>query len=99
MPELSLAGRTVVVTRPAPGTLAQRLAEARAIVEHVPLIVIGPPRDGGLALRSKLARLSAIEWLVVTSANGAAVVGDAAAQTPSVRLAAVGKATATALEA
>jgi uroporphyrinogen-III synthase len=96
--ELGLAGRTVVVTRPSPGTLADVLVAAGATVEHVPLIAIGPPADGGAGLRAALADLAGIDWLVVTSANGAAAVGDAAAGAPHLRLAAVGVATATELE-
>ena len=99
MDESPLAGRIVVVTRPAPGTLAERLAAAGATVEHVPLIAVGPPSDGGLALHAALRDLASFEWLVVTSANGAAAVGDAAAHAPTVRVAAVGAATAAALEA
>jgi uroporphyrinogen-III synthase len=94
----SLAGRSVVVTRPAAGTLAARLADRGAVVEHVPLIAIGPPSDGGAALDAALARLASFDWLVVTSANGAAQVGAAAAAHPRLRLAAVGVATAAALE-
>ena len=93
-----LAGRTVVVTRPSPGTLAARLAAEGATVAHVPLIAIGPPDDGGAALRGALDALGNFDWLVVTSANGAAAVGDAVVRVPDVRLAAVGRATAAALE-
>jgi uroporphyrinogen-III synthase len=93
-----LAGRTIVVTRPSPGTLADRLTDAGATVEHVPLIAIGPPGDGGAALRAALADLGGFDWLVVTSANGAAAVGDAVADAPHLRLATVGTATAAELE-
>ena len=44
-----------------------------------------------------LGQLADFDWLVVTSANGAEAVGDFAAGVPSVRLAAVGMATAAAL--
>ena len=94
----ALAGRTIVLTRPSPGTLADRLTNAGATVEHVPLIDIGPPGDGGAALRAALADLSDFDWLVVTSANGAAAVGDAVAGAAHLRLAAVGTATAAELE-
>jgi uroporphyrinogen-III synthase len=93
-----LTGRAVVLTRPSTGTLGERLAEAGARVEHVPLIAIGPPRDGGAALTGALGELAGFDWLVVTSANGAARVGAAAAGHPHVRLAAVGAASAAALE-
>ena len=79
------------------GTLGARLAAAGARVEHVPLIAIGPPADGGSALHAALGDLAEFDWLVVTSANGAAAVGDAVAGAPDVRLAAVGPATAAAL--
>jgi uroporphyrinogen-III synthase len=92
--EFAIDGRTVVLTRPSPGTLADRLTAAGARTEHVPLIAIGPPADGGAALRAALADLASFDWLVVTSTNGAAAVGDAAAGSPHLRLAAVGPATA-----
>lgn len=95
----ALAGARVALTRPAPGELADRLIELGATVVHVPLIEIGDAADGGLALRGALGRLGAFDWLVVTSANGARRVGAAARQHPAVRLAAVGPATAAALEA
>ena len=98
MSELALAGRTIVLTRPSPGTLAERLTNAGASVEHVPLIAIGPPADGGAALQAALADLGRFDWLVVTSANGAAEVGEAVAGAPHLRLAAVGMATAAELE-
>jgi uroporphyrinogen-III synthase len=94
----ALAGRTIVLTRPSAGTLAERLTQAGARVEHVPLIAIGPPGDGGAALRAAVADLAAFDWLVVTSANGAAAVGEAAGGAAHLRLAAVGAATAVELE-
>jgi uroporphyrinogen-III synthase len=94
-----LAGRTIVVTRTAPGTLAARLAALGAIVEHVPLVDVGPPADGGAALRTALRDVATFDWVVVTSANGAAAVGEAVAAAGDVRLAAVGAATAAALAA
>ena len=95
--DVPLAGRTVVVTRPSPGSLAVRLTAAGASVEHVPLIAFGPPTDGGSELRAALGQLATFDWLVVTSATGAEAVGDSAAGVPNVRLAAVGLATAAAL--
>ena len=65
----------------------------------MPLIAIGPPADGGGALRAALNDVAGFDWVVVTSSNGAAAVGDAVAGAPGVRLAAVGPATARALEA
>jgi uroporphyrinogen-III synthase len=95
---IELAGRTVVLTRATTGSLGERLTEVGAHVGHVPLIAVGPPSDGGASLRAALEGLAGFDWLVVTSANGAASVGTAAADHPRVRLAAVGAATAAALE-
>src|SRR5262245_25611095 len=97
--ERALAGRTVVVTRPTVGTLGPRLADRGAAVEHVPLIAIGPPSDGGVALDAALAALGSFDWLVVTSSNGAERVAAAARAHPHVRLGAVGAATASILAA
>jgi uroporphyrinogen-III synthase len=97
MPARSLDGRTVVITRPTPGSLARRLEELGARVEHVPLIAVGPPGDGGAALAAALSDLDTYDWLVVTSANGAASVATAVAGHRHIRLAAVGAATAAAL--
>jgi uroporphyrinogen-III synthase len=89
-----LAGRRVLVTRERPGELGARLEQRGALVVHVPLIAIEDPPDGGAALVAALDHLEDHEWLVVTSAAGAERVGTAAAACPSVRLAAVGTATA-----
>jgi uroporphyrinogen-III synthase len=94
-----LEGRRIVITRPTTGRLGERLVADGAQVDHVPLISIGPPADGGAALRAALAELDRFDWLVVTSGNGAAEVGDAAAGHRAVHLAAVGPATAAVLEA
>ena len=94
-----LAGRSIAITRPEAGELGERLAALGATIVHVPLIEVGEPADGGVSLRAALARLDAFDWLVVTSANGARRAGPAAAAHPALRLAAVGPATAAALEA
>ena len=75
------------------------MADLGATVVHVPLIAIGPPADGGAALRAALNDVADFDWVVVASANGAAAVGEAVAGAPGVRLAAVGSTTAPALEA
>ena len=95
--ERPLAGRRIALTRPEPGALGAALAELGAEVVHVALLEIGPPPDGGASLRRALARLVSFDWLVVTSANGARAVGEAAAGAGGVRLAAVGPATAAVL--
>jgi uroporphyrinogen-III synthase len=85
----------VALTRPEPGPLAARLESLGATVVHVPLIEI----SDAPGLTAALARLESFDWLVVTSVNGAVRVGAAAAEHPSLRLAAVGPATAAALAA
>ena len=96
---MSLEGRRIALTRPEPGALGERLTTLGAHVVHVPLIAIDDPADGGAALRRALARLRSFDWLVVTSANGARRAGPTARSHPTVRLAAVGRATAGALAA
>jgi uroporphyrinogen-III synthase len=90
----SLDGCRVLVTRERPGDLAGLLESRGATVIHLPLIAVVDPVDGGRALREELSRLDAYDWLVVTSPAGAERVGDAARSMPSLRLAAVGTATA-----
>ncbi len=89
-----LDGCRVLVTRERPGELAAKLAERGALVIHVPLITVVDPADEGRALRESLSRLEQYDWLIVTSPAGAERVGAAARFVPSVRLAAVGTATA-----
>ena len=100
MNSTSIAGRTVVLTRPLQQSiqLERELIALGAHVVQMPLIAIALPLDKGEALNTSLANLQQYDWLVVTSANGAAQVAGALSQM-SVRpkLAAVGKATADAL--
>jgi uroporphyrinogen-III synthase len=84
----------VLVTRERPGELAEKLTARGATVIHVPLVATTDPSDGGAELRDALSDLRGVDWLVVTSAAGAERVGGAAAEVPSLRLAAVGTATA-----
>ncbi len=88
-----LRGMTVVVVREDPGALETMLTAEGAVMLHMPLIATADPDDGGAALRAELDRLDQYDWLVVSSAHGADRVGPAAAGS-SVRLAAVGRATA-----
>lgn len=88
----------MLVTRERPGELAEMLTARGATVIHVPLVAVDDPSDGGAALREALSDLAAFDWLVVTSAAGAERVGSAAVEVPGTRLAAVGTATARALE-
>jgi len=97
---VSLAGRRVVVTRPAAQAqpLVDRLREFGAEPVVVPLIEIVAPTDGGAALGDALSRLAEFDWIVVTSANGAGRVAAALAHSSTrPRIAAVGAATAAAL--
>lgn len=88
--------KRVLVTRPLPraAELAARLAEHGIEGIGVPTVSIVPTL-GGLA--DRLARLRAGDWLVVTSANGAAAVvaalGRGSSLPVGVRVAAVGPAT------
>ncbi len=84
----------MLVTRERPGELAAKLSERGATVIHVPLIAVVDAADGGRALREALSRLEQYDWLAVTSPAGAERVGAAARLVSSVRLAAVGTATA-----
>ena len=93
-----LEGCRVVVTRERPGQLAAKLIDRGATVIHVPLIAVVDPADDGRALADELNRLAEFDWLVVTSQAGAERVGEAAGRAPGVRLAAVGTATAHALQ-
>ncbi len=89
-----LRGCTVVVTREQSGDLGRMLDESGATVVHVPLIEVV---DGDLdALAAAWA--ADPDWLVVTSAAGAARVVDEVARRRRLGLAAVGTATARCLE-
>jgi uroporphyrinogen-III synthase len=94
--EQPLRGRTIVTTRDEPGALDELLAGLGADVVPVPLIEIAEAPDGGAAMAAALERIDTFDWLVVTSRHGAERVADAA-RASSVRLAAVGTATATVL--
>ncbi len=71
MPEL--AGRQIVVTRATPqaAPLIAAIAERGGEAISLPLLEILDAEDGGLALRDALAELTAGDWLVVLSPNGA----------------------------
>jgi uroporphyrinogen-III synthase len=97
-PTSALAGRRVLVTRERLGELGSMLAARGAVAVHAPLIAVREPVDGGAALELALKGLADHDWLIVTSAAGAERVGAAVRRTPGVRLAAVGTATARALE-
>jgi uroporphyrinogen-III synthase len=98
-----LVGRRIVVTRAADqaGGLAAQLAQRGATVVNVPVIELVDPLDGGAALRSAVADLDSVDWVVLTSANGArrfcTAVGNVADRHRVPRIAAVGPATAAVL--
>ena len=81
MKEQPLAGLRIVVCRPLKqaAELAERLEAAGAEPVSAPVLAVADPPDGGAALRSALAGLRAGDWLVVTSPNVAARVGEALA--------------------
>jgi len=69
-----LFGKKVIVTRPRhqSSVLADRLRDEGADALIVPTIEIVDPLDGGSALKAAVAQVSSYDWLVLTSANGAA---------------------------
>jgi len=93
---LPLRGRTIITTRDQPGALDALLEQLGARVVQLPLIEIGDAPDGGAALAEALGRIDTFDWIVVTSRHGAERVADAA-RGSSVRMAAVGEATAAVL--
>ena len=98
----ALTGRRILVARPAAQGLdsAEILRATGAEPVLVPLIELSPPGDDGVALAEAVRRLAGYDWLVVTSANGAkrfaAALGDRELP-PTLRVAAIGPATAAAL--
>jgi len=98
-----LFGRRIVVTRArsqASGLLERLRAQGAETVE-VPTIEIADPADGGERLRRAVGRLGSYDWVVFTSANAVervlAEIPDAR-RFGAARIAAVGRATAAALE-
>jgi uroporphyrinogen-III synthase len=105
----SLLGWRVAVTRPADGAdeLADRLRAAGAVPVVVALVEVAGPADPA-PLRLAAAGIAAYDWIVFTSANGVRHLHDAlaaggrlpsASAPPPGRIAAVGPATARAVEA
>jgi len=103
-----LRGRTIAVTRADQqlGATRQLFEAAGAAVVDLPALVIGPPDNWG-PLDDALAELDQFHWLVFSSGNGVEAVqqrlarrGGSLAHRPSgVKIAAVGRKTAAALEA
>ena len=101
-----LAGRTVLVTRARhqAAQLSEKLRALGALVVEIPAIGIVAP-ESFADLDSALGNLSQYGWLIVTSANGVAalagrmqVLGIVADAFAGLKIAAVGSATARALE-
>jgi uroporphyrinogen-III synthase len=85
------------------GALAELLAARGATVVSIPTIAIVPPAEWE-AVDAALAALDRYDWIAFTSANAVAAVWERLGQLglalpPELRLAAVGPATAAALEA
>jgi len=99
-----LAGKRVVITRPRAqaGALAEKLAALGAQPIVFPTIEIAPMDDAG-PLEAALRQLESYQWVVFTSANGVAAFwerlnGGAGSGLGGLRFAAVGPATARALQ-
>lgn len=98
---MSLAGRTIVVTRARTqaSTLVRRLAALGADTIEIPMIEIVDPPDDGAALRRAVAEIDRYEWVALTSTNAAERFLDTMAATPPpLRIAAIGPATAAVIE-
>jgi uroporphyrinogen-III synthase len=92
--EQPLAGKRIVVTRPESKPLAEALEVLGAEVAIVPLIEIRPAEDRR-PLDAALENLAGYEWVVFTSVNGVAAVGERLGGIGSgTRIAAVGPVTA-----
>lgn len=76
---MTSAQPTVVVTRAAEqgAGLVERLRTTGYDVVEVPVIAIADAADGGAALQEALVDLAEVDWIVVTSPNGAVRVRDA----------------------
>ncbi len=90
----------VAVTRPRhqAEALTAALNDAGFDAELVPLIEVAPAVDGSAALTAALGRLNSYQWVVFTSANAVDVFFDNVPEGELPPLAAVGAATATAIE-
>jgi uroporphyrinogen-III synthase len=96
--EKPLAGRRIVVTRPESRPLAAALEGLGAEVSIVPLIEIRPVEDPR-ALDAAVADLATYDWVVFTSVNGVAAVGERLSGIGEARVAAVGPVTADSVRA
>jgi len=95
--EQPLAGRRIVLTRPESNPLAEALERLGAEVAIVPLIEIRPTEDRR-PLDAAVENLAGYAWVVFTSVNGVAAVGDSLGPVGlGTRIAAVGPVTADAV--
>jgi len=102
----SLAGVTVVITR-AKGdnkVLSERLRELGAVAIELPTIAVVPP-ENSIPVDESIRTLRKYDWLIFTSAHGVgffskrmAALGEPMGRLDQVKVAAIGPATATALE-
>ena len=96
--EKPLQGTRIVVTRPESRPLAEVLESLGADVSIVPLIEIRPVEDPR-ALDAAVADLATYDWVVFTSVNGVAAVGERLNGIGKARVAAVGPITAESVRA
>lgn len=97
-----LSGSVIVVTRPVgqQTSLSTPLRRWGADVVEMPTIAIEPPLDGGAALSAAVRGARSYDWVVLTSANGAAALLDRVVDVRTlagVGVAAIGPATAAVL--
>jgi len=102
----SLAGVRILITRSKAENenLAKKLEELGAVTAELPTIAFVPPENLG-PLDQSIEMLSEYDWLIFTSRNGVrffsermAALGEPADKLREVRVAAIGPATAAALE-
>lgn len=99
MAERPLEGKRIVVTRPESKTLVEALERLGAEASIVPLIEIRPVEDPR-ALDDVAENLPGYDWVVFTSVNGVAAVGERLGKIgEGTRVAAVGPVTADAVRA
>jgi uroporphyrinogen-III synthase len=97
MTENKFSGKRIVITRPRAQSkeLQRALEDSGAACAIIPLIDIAQPDDEGFAFEQAMRNLNTYEWVVCTSANGAARVAPYLSNSANrPKLAAVGNATA-----
>ncbi len=96
----SLVGQRIVVTRARPQAagLIREVEQLGGVAIRLPLLEIIDAEDGGVALRDSIERLSANDWLVVLSPNGAQRIVAEIDQPVGSRLAVIASGTAAVFE-